>query len=355
MNAVRFSVCIPNYNYGRFLRDAIDSVLTQSHPPFEIIVTDNCSTDDSVAIAESYGPPVRVIRNSWNIGFAPNLHKATAEARGDFLMVLPADDYMRPGALAAYAEVVRGLGEDASRAVLFSAADVVDAEGRILRGVGKEPGTFAISEVERTSEGTVVGAAAVERYESGEVLRAMLPSLTTPGIFQTMAWSRHLHERVEGFNTTHRVCPDAHFAHKLLQAGSLVVYVNRFLFANRMHETIYVGRAAKSASIDLPIDHYLLMQEYSDTELQKLGMTRADLERAFLDHFSVRPAALKLAEGHWIWGFKHLALGFALYPRAIARDARVWGLLPLFALGPIGSRIARSLYKRRSRDASHDG
>ena len=59
------SVVIPCYNAAPFLRETLDSVLAQTHPALEVIVVDDGSTDDSSAITESYGPPVRVIRQPY--------------------------------------------------------------------------------------------------------------------------------------------------------------------------------------------------------------------------------------------------------------------------------------------------
>src|SRR5258708_33265255 len=58
------SVIVPCYNGRRFLSQAIDSVLVQTIAPAEIIVVDDGSTDDSAGGAESYGPPVRLIRQA---------------------------------------------------------------------------------------------------------------------------------------------------------------------------------------------------------------------------------------------------------------------------------------------------
>ena len=57
----RFSVIIPVYNRGQFVKKAIDSVLAQTNDDFEIIVVDDGSTDDTVDVIKSYGEQVRLI------------------------------------------------------------------------------------------------------------------------------------------------------------------------------------------------------------------------------------------------------------------------------------------------------
>ncbi|MFO0842697.1 MAG: glycosyltransferase family 2 protein [Gemmataceae bacterium] len=85
------SVVIPCYNGANYLREAIDSVLSQTRPVLEVIVVDDGSTDDSFAIAESYGAPVRVIRQP-NQGESVARNRGIDEAKGDWIAFLDADD-----------------------------------------------------------------------------------------------------------------------------------------------------------------------------------------------------------------------------------------------------------------------
>jgi glycosyltransferase involved in cell wall biosynthesis len=85
------SVVIPCYNGARFLREALDSVRAQTHPPLEILVIDDGSTDDSAMIAESSGPPVRVIRQA-NQGESVARNRGIDEAQGEWIAFLDADD-----------------------------------------------------------------------------------------------------------------------------------------------------------------------------------------------------------------------------------------------------------------------
>ena len=62
--SVRFSVVIPVYNRARFLREAIDSVLSQTFTNFEVIAVDDGSTDESLEILKSYGSRITVIQQA---------------------------------------------------------------------------------------------------------------------------------------------------------------------------------------------------------------------------------------------------------------------------------------------------
>lgn len=88
----KISVIIPNYNYGRFLRQAIQSVLDQSMPPHEIIVVDDGSTDDSKEILISFGDSIILVSQT-NKGVAAARNRGAEIATGEFLAFLDADDY----------------------------------------------------------------------------------------------------------------------------------------------------------------------------------------------------------------------------------------------------------------------
>ena len=53
-NNPNFSICIPNYNYGKYIGDTLKSVLSQTYQNFEVIVVDNASTDDSLEVVKSF-------------------------------------------------------------------------------------------------------------------------------------------------------------------------------------------------------------------------------------------------------------------------------------------------------------
>lgn len=89
------SIIIPNYNHGAYLGDAIQSVLAQSYSNIEIIVVDDGSTDDSRAIAESFGNRIHYIWQQ-NSGLCAARNTGLAAAKGVYIGLLDADDMLEP-------------------------------------------------------------------------------------------------------------------------------------------------------------------------------------------------------------------------------------------------------------------
>ncbi len=92
------SVVIPCHDHARFLASALESVLGQDDPSFEVVVVDDGSTDDSATVAGRY-PRVRTIRQSQQ-GLGAARNRGLRESRGEYLIFLDADDRLLPGALA---------------------------------------------------------------------------------------------------------------------------------------------------------------------------------------------------------------------------------------------------------------
>jgi hypothetical protein len=97
--APRTSIIITNYNYERFLRDAIDSALSQTDTNREVIVVDDGSTDGSAHIISSYGQEVRPVFKT-NGGMASGYNAGFSASRGDIILFLDSDDILLPTVVA---------------------------------------------------------------------------------------------------------------------------------------------------------------------------------------------------------------------------------------------------------------
>lgn len=98
---ILFSVLIANYNNGIYLQNAIDGVLNQSFSSWEIIIVDDCSTDDSFEVYSRYAndPRFHIYKNEINRGSTYTKWRCIEESNGDFCGFLDADDFLASDAL----------------------------------------------------------------------------------------------------------------------------------------------------------------------------------------------------------------------------------------------------------------
>lgn len=121
------SIVIDNFNYARFLSTSIDSALAQTHPRIEVIVVDDCSTDNSRAVVAGYGDQVVPVLKTVNEGHGAAFNTGFAASNGGIVLFLDSDDYLYPDAAAA---IVRAMRPGTAQ-VQFR-LDLVDVDGRHL-------------------------------------------------------------------------------------------------------------------------------------------------------------------------------------------------------------------------------
>jgi len=132
-DAPQVSVIMAVHNGERYLRAAIDSVLSQSFTDFELIVVDDVSTDATPSILDAYADErMRRLRTECNLRAAGARNYGISVARGRYLAIQDADDVSYPGRLAAQ---VDALEADSQVGVLGSAYAVIDGNGAVLRSV----------------------------------------------------------------------------------------------------------------------------------------------------------------------------------------------------------------------------
>ena len=125
------SVVIPVYNGANYLREAIESALSQAYPNLEVVVVDDGSTDETWAIIQSYGARVVGLRKE-NGGVASALNAGIRRAQGPLVAWLSHDDIFLPGKLARQAEFMLAHPE---AALCYTDFEIIDATGARLATV----------------------------------------------------------------------------------------------------------------------------------------------------------------------------------------------------------------------------
>jgi glycosyltransferase involved in cell wall biosynthesis len=123
---VRVSVCLAAHNGAAFIADQVRSILDQLGPADELVVVDDDSSDNTVAIIESFGDPrIRLYRNDSNVGYVRVFERALGLAQGAYLLLADQDDIWVPGRLEAMAAAL-----DSAGVVATSVAVLGDPSGR---------------------------------------------------------------------------------------------------------------------------------------------------------------------------------------------------------------------------------
>jgi len=103
--APRVSVILPAYNAAAYVGEAIDSILAQTFGDFELLVIDDGSSDDTLAIVSGFQDPrLKVLRNERNLGLVAALNRGIAESQSEFIARMDADDISLPDRLARQIE-----------------------------------------------------------------------------------------------------------------------------------------------------------------------------------------------------------------------------------------------------------
>ena len=177
------SVMIPTFNRMELLKTSLESVLAQTFEDFEVVISDNASTDGTEDMVRAY-PDARIVyaKNPENIGWQRNMSVVLAMAKGEFLGFLPDDDLMMPDNLAMKVAMLR---QHRQMGLVHSKYHVIDGAGVIVKsntmwGHGSERDLHAV--------------------ESGQaVLRRLLLGYNTINL-PTVLFRRECYDRLGGFS-----------------------------------------------------------------------------------------------------------------------------------------------------------
>lgn len=122
------TVAVPTFNGSRYLAETLRSILPQADVAFDLLVSDDRSTDDTVEIARTIaGDRVRVVINAERLGLAGNWNQCVQFSQTPLVAIIHQDDLLRPGHLAAH---VQAFGSDSLVGLVASASGVIDEQSR---------------------------------------------------------------------------------------------------------------------------------------------------------------------------------------------------------------------------------
>lgn len=213
----KVSVVIPCYNRVQYVSEAIDSVLDQTYENLELIVVDDGSTDQSLAVLEGYRDRLKILRHAGgeNRGQSASINLGIAHSDGEYLAVLDSDDYW---ALDKLEKQVAVFEADPEVGLVYGNARIVDDYGKLLYL------RYADDHEERN--------------EIGSVLANCYFSVPSNSLIR-----REVLGRVGTFDEGLRAAQDHDMAIRIAEATKLA-YIPDVMFHYRRHEnSISAGRA----------------------------------------------------------------------------------------------------------------
>jgi glycosyltransferase involved in cell wall biosynthesis len=88
------SIIVPMYNVSKYIKDCVNSLLAQTYPNIEIILVDDCSTDDTLEVAKSYN--ITILQNKENVGTYISINRGIEYSIGSFITIIGSDDTFTP-------------------------------------------------------------------------------------------------------------------------------------------------------------------------------------------------------------------------------------------------------------------
>jgi len=234
----RVSVLMPVFNGGPYLSPAIESVLAQSLRDYEFIVVDDGSTDGSADVIASFAAAdsrIRAFRKD-NSGISDTLNRGIAEARGDWIARLDADDIMLPRRLERQLAFVLGDSEIVAAGSYYDLIDAAGARCATLRPLPRD------------------------RHELQRFLDAREPlTFTHP----TMIYRRHIAIALGGYRRDYEPCEDIELFARMLAMSGVILIQPEILTLYRVHD----GAISQHQATEMFMKrHFIYHNFYSELE-----------------------------------------------------------------------------------------
>ena len=224
LNMPNVSVIVPNYNHARFLRQRLDSILAQTYQDFELILLDDCSTDDSRTILEEYARDARARLdfNELNSGSPfKQWNKGVRLARGQYVWIAESDDYADARLLERLVALL-----DSDPAVTYAYC----RSWRVTEGDQRDGfGDFYLTHLDPSRWTTDYCA-----HGRDECRDYLIQQNTVPNA-SGVVFRREIYERVGGADESLRLCGDWKLWAAMVLTGK-VAYVAEPLNFFRFHE-----------------------------------------------------------------------------------------------------------------------
>lgn len=223
----KFSIAIPVYNRSEYLRQAILSVLTQTVSDFELVISDDCSTEDLGTVVGAFSDPRIIYRRTENrLGGTANHQRAVSLSSGEYVITLNSDDLLLPKCLeTAGAELDR---RSTAAAAYFACTYLESCQ---IHGCSSIP------------EFEFADAATLRKHRWLHQFHGTSPSVCL--------FRRNVFDRLGGYRIALRLAYDWELYIRFLMSGGGVVFIPRILSIYRLHNEQMVQTTSLNGLLDM--------------------------------------------------------------------------------------------------------
>lgn len=271
----KVSVIVPNYNYEKYLRERLDSILNQSYPIYEIIILDDSSTDESCKVIEEYREKypllIKVEKNIINSGNVfSQWEKGITMSSGEFLWIAEADDL---SSLEFVETLIKKYELDNSIVMAYTQSEMIDKNG-IMTQENYFCYTDDIDEKKWKSD-------YVESGES-EIAERLSVKNTIPNV-SAVIFKKNNFNRALKKAKSYKVAGDWAFYIEVLNQGGKIAYSARSLNKHRRHD----NSVTTDLNLQIHYDEVCQVQDYiqkeilNDEKYDKILKYRKELRKHF--------------------------------------------------------------------------
>jgi GT2 family glycosyltransferase len=182
------SVIIVNYNAGKLLLNCVESVFLSNNENYEVIIVDNCSSDNSHKECKKKFDRIKLIENSENLGYCEGNNVGIRNASGDYLLILNPDTVIESDLIEKFLETIKNYGEG-----LFQGKNVAIDNDNILRSTGNWINIFGFGYArdKGTKESKEFFNVEEINYASGTCLFTSTKTMKKIGLFDSFLFLYH--------------------------------------------------------------------------------------------------------------------------------------------------------------------
>ena len=283
------SICVPTLNRASFLCECIQSILKQSYSNFQIIISDNASTDNTEEIVSSFSDDrISYFKNDKTIDLASNINRAIEHAKGEYITVFHDDDIMYPDNIKEKVEV---LNNNSS--------------------VG-----MAHSDIKRINENSkVIGkhwakAHNTDFHIKGKDFFELLLTDNNPVCAPSVMFRRRLLDKTGPFNQTLNYSCDWNLWMKIA-CNADIAYVNKPLIYYRCHEDMVTNKYLRTAGIRQIFKAKMNAIKYAKNVFNDNGKYKKQVI-SYTKQRTFKLAKKYILRGNFAEGLKSLIFGISL-------------------------------------------